>query len=364
MTSTPQAPDDWSIEFLRGMAALMVVHAHYSGLFQNGPGWMSFTFTGVDLFFIISGFVFAPYFFGKALRPAAFFIRRGFRIYPLYLTALLAYAVIRLSYGQSALYLTQHLLMLHTLQSYEIAQYYNAAFWSLPPELEFYLVLPLLARAFQGPKRVLGLLCAAAALHLTLAFLSPTDRTQLNLAALLNYHLPGLLTEFLMGVLAWHLLRQKLTPQTLRPWRAPLLGLGLALWLALAQLQATLGDAGVAKTALLRGNMGLLAALALLPVALAWVGWVRNPSLALLRLATVMGQLSYGVYLFHNAAPLLLRRLGVALMGMPFAWLCLACTLAAAAVLHALIEAPCRRWGRRLSQPHLAQAWEPERLSA
>jgi peptidoglycan/LPS O-acetylase OafA/YrhL len=353
VNTAADAPEDWSIELLRGVAALMVVYTHYFSFFQTDLRWLKFTYTGVDLFFVISGFVFAPYFFGKALRPAAFFIRRACRIYPLYLTALLAYVALRLSHGHPPLYLTQHLLMAHTLQSYEIAQYYNVAFWSLPPELEFYLLLPLLTRLFQGPARVLGLLLAATVLHGVLAYLSPTDPTQLNLAALLNYHLPGLLAEFMLGVLAWHLLRQRLSPDALRPWRLPLMALGLAAWLTLAQVQATWGDAGVAQMALLRGNLGLLAALALCAVTLAWVGWVRQPSAALVRLATVMGQLSYGVYLFHLAAPMLLRRLGVPLTGATFAWLCLACTLAAAAVLHPLIEAPCRRLGRRLSQPYL-----------
>lgn len=40
----------WSIEFLRGVAALLVVVAHYHGLTEMDFSIFRFSFTGVDLF--------------------------------------------------------------------------------------------------------------------------------------------------------------------------------------------------------------------------------------------------------------------------------------------------------------------------
>ena len=77
----------WVIEGWRGLAACMVVFAHYGVV--PGASWAvsRFTFTGVDLFFVLSGFVFAPYFFGKQVAWRGFAIKRFFRIYPAYFLA-------------------------------------------------------------------------------------------------------------------------------------------------------------------------------------------------------------------------------------------------------------------------------------
>lgn len=95
---------EWSIELLRGIAALMVVFAHYYALTDINPGLLTFSFSGVDLFFVISGFVFAPYIFGKKFIVIPFLIRRFFRIYPLYLAALLFYVILHLFQDQEVKY--------------------------------------------------------------------------------------------------------------------------------------------------------------------------------------------------------------------------------------------------------------------
>jgi peptidoglycan/LPS O-acetylase OafA/YrhL len=61
------------------------------------------------------------------------------------------------------------------------------------------------------------------------------------------------------------------------------------------------------------------------------------------------GRWSYGIYLFHNAAPALLTRLWPSVQGWPLLLLSLAFTLVVAAALHSLVEWPARQWGRRLA---------------
>jgi peptidoglycan/LPS O-acetylase OafA/YrhL len=64
----------------------------------------------------------------------------------------------------------------------------------------------------------------------------------------------------------------------------------------------------------------------------------------------VAGSLSYGIYLFHNMMPALLRRLWPGLEG---AWLALAAlvfTIGMATLAHYGLERPLRNFGRQLSR--------------
>lgn len=145
----PATTSLWVVEAWRAVAALLVLWAHWGvplGWPGMGPqGWLRFAFTGVDLFFVLSGFVFAPL---LLQRPApslrAFALRRVSRIYPAYLVALAVYVLLAWQAGRPLLHVTEHVLMGH-LQSREMAFYYNPAFWSLPVEMAFYAALPLLA---------------------------------------------------------------------------------------------------------------------------------------------------------------------------------------------------------------------------
>lgn len=73
------------LDFLRGVAILLVLLRHqYLFRFTTNMGWI-----GVDLFFVLSGFLvsgllFKEYLKSGTIRPKRFLIRRGFKIYPLY----------------------------------------------------------------------------------------------------------------------------------------------------------------------------------------------------------------------------------------------------------------------------------------
>ena len=83
-----------SIQVLRAVAALGVLTLHVANekgmLFGGGPGpFQNFLLgaAGVDLFFVISGFVMvysSESLFGRAEAPKIFFLRRLARIAPLY----------------------------------------------------------------------------------------------------------------------------------------------------------------------------------------------------------------------------------------------------------------------------------------
>ncbi|MHB8262071.1 MAG: acyltransferase family protein [Bacteroidia bacterium] len=70
------------IDVLRGVAVLMVVVFHFNTIFYFG--WM-----GVDIFFVLSGYLVSSLIFGEYVKYnhvniIRFFIRRGFKIYPVF----------------------------------------------------------------------------------------------------------------------------------------------------------------------------------------------------------------------------------------------------------------------------------------
>jgi peptidoglycan/LPS O-acetylase OafA/YrhL len=73
------------LDFLRGIAILLVLLRHiFISPYTTNLGWI-----GVDLFFVLSGFLvsgllFKEYIKFGNIRPKLFLIRRGFKIYPIY----------------------------------------------------------------------------------------------------------------------------------------------------------------------------------------------------------------------------------------------------------------------------------------
>lgn len=342
---TPQ----WQIEAWRGLAAWLVVYAHFQSLAGIDLPLLRFAFSGVDLFFALSGLVFAPYFAGKPLDLRTFAVRRLFRIYPAYLAALALYAALKWQAGGPMDYLWQHALLVH-LQSREMAFHYNPAFWSLPVEVEFYAALPLLAGwSSKGRWHLPALLAGAILLRLVLGHAS--DPASQNLAYLWQHHLPGMGVEFLAGVMAGRL-SHRLAESG---WRWFWLLAGVTGWLGLATVFAAQGDAGL-NSGWLRGQIGWLAATCFAVMLAASAGKWRHAPGWLIRLGLWGGRLSYGTYLLHIAVLRMveprLHELGHACATI----LACALTLAGAWLLYRLWEEPWRRFGR---QPELAT--EPRR---
>lgn len=361
------------IEAWRGLAAWLVVYTHFWAF--SGADWapLRLAHTGVNLFFVVSGFVFAPYLFGRVLHPQAHAVRRFFRIYPAYLLALGVYIAMKATAGQPLLYVAEHLTFLH-VQSKDMAFYYNAPFWSLPAEVEFYLALPLLAGVarltdrWRGPRArdalLLGLLLGAGGLRWALGWASDTQAQ--NAAFIALHHLPGVLVEFLLGAAAWRVSTHSLSPVG----RSSMVLAGVAGWATLAVWFAQVGDAGL-EASPARGLIGAMSAVCfalmvagtvrsagsgtaatpLSSVAVTTGGqsrpWTRHVRAGLIALALWSGHLSYGVYLFHMAA---LRAAEAWAPGWGLGGtrvLAVVLTLTIAAVVYLAWENPWRLLGRR-----------------
>lgn len=340
----PPRLDDPAIEALRGLAALVVVAAHYARFITGNAGAWGFAATGVDLFFVLSGYVFAPYFFGRQLALGPHLVRRFFRLYPLYVLALLTYALLKMPDPSAWSHFWAHLFMAHTLQSLELAFFYNPAFWSLPPEVEFYLVLPALAWVL-ARVRFGWVFGAALLLHLALAALAVPGEGA-SARAVATVHLPGLLIEFCLGAWGWALVRKHASR------RAALMRLaGGAAWLLLiGLLYASEIAGGDPAPAWISGNVGLAAAFGYALVVSAVAGRAHRLHGWKLSGCLLAGQLSYGVYLFHNASAHIVERLWTGASGWAAIWTSLVLTLLLAFVLHHAVEAPARNFGRNLSR--------------
>ncbi len=341
----------WVVEAWRGVASVLVVWAHWASPLGLPRGISAFSFTGVDLFFVLSGFVFAPVLLQRPVPSLrAYGLRRVVRIYPAYMVALALYVALAWMEGRPIAHLPEHVLMLH-LQSREMAFYYNPAFWSLPVEVAFYALLPLLGawqahgRAPDARARRSILWLLSLALALRMALLGLADGATQNYAYVLLNHVPGLLIEFFLGAWVWQR-AQRPSPRALT-W---LWGIaGLLGWCVLAVIFVHLPTT---VPSWLSGQMGLGAALCFAALLLASLQ-LSHPGNAVLAAARWSGRLSYSVYLLHMAwlAPALTwsERWGAA-TGSAMALTGLIMT---ALALHWFVEEPARRWGR--SQ---AERWE------
>jgi peptidoglycan/LPS O-acetylase OafA/YrhL len=143
-----------SLDGIRGIAVLLVFLSHTSGRDQAAFPSLNFAgigHTGVYLFFVLSGFLLALGLFRVGIDRGTlrtFFLRRVFRIVPLYvfvLTAVFAWQSLLgrvepryLHIGDGWTGLFQHLFMYRG----------DGVFWTIAVEMQFYLILPLVAWGF------------------------------------------------------------------------------------------------------------------------------------------------------------------------------------------------------------------------
>jgi len=132
------------LDFLRGIAIILVLLRHIPLFtFTHNIGWI-----GVDLFFVLSGFLVSGLLFKEYLkfgdiRPKLFLIRRGFKIYPIYYLFYIPYLVpIIMEKGWSSLtsrgFLSDMTFTQNFINGWGWA--YRAS-WSLAVEEHFYFGL-------------------------------------------------------------------------------------------------------------------------------------------------------------------------------------------------------------------------------
>lgn len=129
------------LDILRCVAVVLVLGRHgvIDGMWKE-TGW-----AGVDLFFVLSGFLISGLLFSEYKRKQSidlprFFIRRGFKIYPAFYLMLLTTFLVAASYG---VYVAPGVWLREILffQNYKHGIWRHT--WTLAVEEHFYLLLPL-----------------------------------------------------------------------------------------------------------------------------------------------------------------------------------------------------------------------------
>lgn len=242
-----------AIDVLRGIAALAVLLFHATDLSgyvgrDDPANWagrllsvaLSFGFTGVYLFFVVSGFCIhlrqaRAQAAGESsdVDFAAFWRRRIRRLYPPYLAALVAYVVILLSTGKVETNgffwydISTHIFMVHNLDA-RTAYSLNGVFWTLALEEQLYAgyFVLLAVRRRYGWRAVVAMCVVARLLWFALALVLHRSLgvnlpvTESMAAQWVVWSLGALSVEIFYGLVR--------VPHWMRSWNIGLLTLAVA----------------------------------------------------------------------------------------------------------------------------------------
>lgn len=311
---------------LRGVAAFLVFLYHYEMLHPGirldlavpwiGKGLqfpLGFGFVGVDIFFVLSGFLLSLPFAAAAIRGQPlpplqpYFTRRFLRVFPAYYAQLFiilavgGWFVIWEPLG--VLNFIAHLLMFFNI-GWEPVRPMVGVWWTLPVEMGFYLILPFLA-PFMSPARWLPMLLTGIAVSLAYrawagAHFGPIGSGQAFLAA---SQLPGNLAEFMLGASAALLVQWAALKEWARPTGRVLnlmFGFGLllpAVWLWNVVLPVS-ADYWLGHWSMIVGPLAIGLPLSLSVLSLYWGSRVGTVLLAN-RVVYFLGLISYSLYLWH-----------------------------------------------------------------
>ncbi|MGA9574031.1 MAG: acyltransferase [Lysobacterales bacterium] len=365
-----------SLTGLRGIAALAVFIFHY-GYFNPGIRLdltvpvignalqfpLGFGFAGVDIFFVLSGFLlslpFARATLSNMVHPPLghYYKRRLLRVFPAY------YAQLAIIMVTGAWFITwrpldatgllAHLLMFFNIGWNPVSPVVGV-WWTLPVEFSFYLILPFIA-SFMRPARwmlfLLGGVLLSTLYRLWCAdhFAAAPEGTVFLAAS----HLPGYLPEFLLGASAallvqWHELRRFNRPAA---WLLDGLFLAGACLSALWFWQVVLPNGDFywsGHWSMVIAPLALGLPLSMMVISLYWGSRIgkllfANPPVYFL------GLISYSLYLWHfivlQQAGLVLGEAFTGLQGLTKFLVSLSLVVLVASVSYFLFERPFFRLG-------------------
>lgn len=307
------------LDILRFFAAVSVLiyHCieHYGwhnfpqkfGLFWFRMGWI-----GVDLFFVLSGFVISLAAFTQLDNHGThnfrlnFMKKRAARIMPLHYLTMLIFIIFltpALIYSNFIPNLLSHLFFVHNL-SYITHSEINGVNWSLGAEMQFYLLIALLAPFIKDCriyKVVIPALIVTFSWRLFVTSFSKTD-TPLDIFHFFIWatQLPGMLDEFLIGFLLARLVRSPFAHTLFNYKYTSLLLLALAIVMMTVLLKIYLTYSSFWQYPFMviffRSYIGLTFGVILLFLCTLRV---NKPIKMILSPLMYGGTISYGLYLWH-----------------------------------------------------------------
>ena len=354
------------LDGLRAVAVFLVLGFHF------GLGWLGGGFFGVDVFYVLSGFLITGILLAEFERRdriglAAFWLRRARRLLPALLLLLVVVTVLvrfvepsgavpgYRGSALSALFYFANWWQIAASGNYFVATGATSPLihtWSLAVEEQFYLVWPLVVLAVlhlagshrRGVRAVLVVAAAgavASAAEMAVCFRPGANTTRIYFGT--DTHAQSVLVGAVLACVLTLAARRRggtgMDPAARRPIvRALLLGGGFA-GLALVVASSRLLDGGSAVT--YRGGFALVA----LGAALTIAGVVTVPAGSLARALSVaplvwLGTISYGIYLWHFPVVVFVDSARTGLHGPALVAVRTAVTVSAAAASFYLVERP------------------------
>ncbi|MFG3096151.1 acyltransferase family protein [Streptomyces sp. NPDC048202] len=336
-----------ALDGLRFLAAVAVVLFHFTGqtpgtmrqiwgrpfeaIFPDSHGYLAYGRLGVDLFFLISGFVICMSAWGRS--PRQFFISRVTRLYPMYWIGVLVSAFVIYTFDTPLGHPNPREVFanLTMLQKPLGVANLDSVYWTLWPELCFYLTFSIVVWmgltytrvvVFCGIWTVAAVLAPAAHLPLMTVLVNPTSAPFFiaGMAFYLMYRFRA--TPLLWGIvlmswlLAMHFILAphggRLDWHTWHPWRG---------WLVLV----------------ITGFFALIAVIAL--------GWTSRIQW---RWLSVAGTLTFPLYLLHDVIGVtVVHHFGDRMDPRVLVLSTVAGLILLSYVVHRLVERPVARYMRR-----------------
>lgn len=324
-----------TLDGLRGVAVLMVLCVH-----STDPIWKTLNGSlGVSLFFVLSGYLITTLLLREKERNGRvsfgqFYLRRAFRILPLYYVALTIFSILVLTFGLGSRpqEFSGRLINFLTFTNEFASGGTFGHSWTLGIEEKFYLVWPILM--FVLPITRSRQLAAAALLVLvtgTLAFLPVTAYS-------------GMYTALIVGALVALSMHRRKT-------------FGIAAWLSkpapsFAALLLTAFVLSISSDSKVQVFFPLTAAVTFPAIILgnSWISRTLN-----FRPIRRLGIISYAVYLFHPLCIEVVDRVLApgqdnVLMQLLRLFLIICLSVAIAEVMNRSVEKPMIKLGRRIAR--------------
>lgn len=305
----------YGLTILRAAAAMLVLFGHFGDDF--GPElyrrWAGAGAIGVDIFFILSGFVLSYVYLGTRSEPRIdrrkFFVARFARVYPTFALALLAEGVLLFRHyrhnefpASPAYGIAQGIAKFGLVESwyppFHFAPPWLTQGWTISVEAFFYVMFAFFAvrvtriSAASIPKALFASICAEAVFT---SILSAAGRVPAiadfwggpsHYVTLPIRHLPG----FVSGVLLarWFLLSRAKGDRWLPAWSAVPASLAISIWMIVVRDR----DLATWENALLHVAVCVLIG--------SLATFRGNPRGIWLRTGILLGEASYAVYLFQG----------------------------------------------------------------
>ncbi len=311
----PYSRPGMSVHGVRGLAVLGVMASHlFPGdvktLLERAVGaTLSFGATGVDLFFVLSGFLITGILYDSLSDSGyfrKFYARRTLRIFPLYYGVLLAillfYPWLHITYHRQLwayVFYLQNTDAVISANVWQSARVSLSHFWSLAVEEQFYLVWPLAVFFLRDIKKLLWACLAFSTIALVLRFYLAFHHAAYHI---INCNTLCRADSLLMGAALALLLRTHLHDSILRFARVTFVAAATTL-IGLNLLRLGLLHDAAALIAFDASYLALRYTI-LAVASAALIAWCLRPTAATRHfferpLLRFFGKYSYGLYVLH-----------------------------------------------------------------